>query len=76
LKELNLRRNRISDLSPIASLKSLVKADVRYNKLEDLPDLIGFMNNLKSLYVSANPSLRIRQGIIDSGSNGLKLYLR
>ena len=68
LKELYLRGNQISDLSPLAGLTELPRLELSYNNILDVSPLAG-LTNLKWLHVGNNnisdfsPLDRLRENI-------------
>lgn len=49
---------------------------MKCNDLNDLPNELGWMSSLSSIFVSGNPLRRIRSAIWSKGTDTLKEYLR
>jgi len=77
LSVIDLRDNLLAvfptDILFFTKLKVL---EISNNNLSDLPFQLGYMQNLQNLKVDGNILRRIRRGVLSSGTESLKKYLR
>lgn len=74
---LDLRDNKLTELPVnMAWLIRLKTLDVSNNDLSDLPPGLGYLKYLNHFMVDGNPLRAIRRGVISSGCESLKKYLR
>ena len=70
---LNLDRNRIVDVSPLASILNLDYLNLNGNRIEDIAGLAG-LSNLKGLGLRENEIVRIGE-VFDTWTNGTQIDL-
>ncbi|CEP02218.1 hypothetical protein PBRA_002483 [Plasmodiophora brassicae] len=77
LVSLDVSNNSIVEVpSSIGRLGCLKVLNLKCNDLNDLPNELGWMSSLSSIFVSGNPLRRIRSAIWSKGTDTLKEYLR
>jgi len=65
LRKLDLYENQLSFITPLLNLISLEELKIGDNKIEDIPDNIDMLKNLKALSLSSNPIRKIPESIRD-----------